>query len=64
MIIINDEMKTIMEDLLTFANRNRCVVTQVNIDLNQEVIQATMYHYKTGEKRVLYYTGASWSDIK
>ena len=59
---MNDEVQTIMSDLISWATHNKYVIIKVNIDLHQDYMQATLYHYKTGEQRVLYYNGLDWEE--
>ena len=55
-------MITILNDLVTLANKNKCILIKLNIDLHQDLVQAEMYHYRTGEKFVLHYNGAEWKN--
>lgn len=57
---MNEEFQDLLNDLLAFANSHKYVITQVNIDFNQTLMEAVLHHYKTGEKFVLYYNGCNW----
>lgn len=59
---MEDEMITIINDLIIFANKNKCTLIKLNIDLHNDLIEAEMYHRKTGEKYVLHYNGADWEN--
>lgn len=59
---MEDEMITIVNDLILFANKNKCILIKLNIDLHKDLIEAEMYHRKTGEKYVLHYNGTDWEN--
>ena len=51
-------LKDIMLDLIKYCDKNRITILKVNIDLNNMILEATIYHNE--EAQELRYNGAQW----
>ena len=54
----NHMLKDIMLDLIKYCDKNRIIILKVNIDLNDMILEATIYHNE--EAQELRYNGAQW----